>query len=195
MPENQHEHYFAHLNRISFLGKIYKRYFASQVTYYFARRFGNKIAEIGSGTGNGILGAYPSRVTGFEINPLAVNFCKKNNLNVHLIYEEKPYPAQNGEFDVCVLDNVLEHISSPAPVLNECVRITNEKAGLVIVVPGEKGFSRDSDHKVHYDEMNLENLSEHWQHLKTISMPFLIKSSFLSKHVSQYCLVAVYKKR
>lgn len=195
MPDNQHELYFSHLSQISFLGKVYKRFFSSWVIYYMASQFGNKIAEIGSGIGNGILGAYPDCVTGFEINPLAVNYCKKDNLNVHLVYEGKPYPSQGGEFDACVLDNVLEHLTNPALILSECARIGSEKSGLVVVVPGDKGFLRDSDHKIHYKERDLENLSESWQHLKTISMPFFIKSNFLSKHVSQYCLVAVYKKR
>ena len=195
MPNNLHESYFAHLNQISLLGKVYKRYFSSRVIYYLAKSFGNKIAEIGSGTGNGILGAYPETVTGFEINSLAVDYCKNNNLNVHLIYEDKPYPVQDREFDVCVLDNVLEHLSEPMSLLNECARITHQNAGLVIVVPGHKGFLRDSDHKIHYTEQDLENLSKNWRHLKTISIPFFIKSDFLSKRISQYCLVAVYEKR
>jgi SAM-dependent methyltransferase len=195
MPENEHALYFAHLTKISFLGRVYKRYFSSRVIHYLAKSFGSKIAEIGSGTGNGVLGAYPKVVTGFEINALAVDFCRKKNLNVHLVYEDKPYPVQDGEFDVCVLDNVLEHLSESMLLLNECARITNEKAGLVIVVPGDKGFLRDADHKLHYKEQDLENLNKDWQHLKTISLPFFIKSNFLSKHLSQYCLVAMYKKR
>ena len=195
MSENQHALYFAHLTKISFLGRIYKRYFSSRVILYLAKNFGSKIAEIGSGTGNGVLGAYPKVVTGFEINALAVDFCRGKNLNVHLVYEDKPYPVLDGEFDVCVLDNVLEHLSEPMSLLNECARITHQNAGLVIVVPGHKGFLRDSDHKIHYTEQDLENLSKNWRHLKTISIPFFIKSDFLSKRISQYCLVAVYEKR
>ena len=181
MPNNLHESYFAHLNQISLLGKVPKRCFSSRVIYYLAKSFGNKIAEIGPGTGNGILGAYPETVTGFEINSLAVDYCKNNNLNVHLIYEDKSYPVQDREFDVCVLDNVLEHLTNPALILSECARIGSEKSGLVIVVPRDKGFLRDSDHKIHYKERDLENLSESWQHLKTISMSFFIKSNFFVK--------------
>lgn len=195
MHKSQHELYFTHLNRISFLGKVYKRYFSSRVIYYLAKSFGNKIAEIGSGTGNGILGAYPETVTGFEINSLAVGHCKNNNLNVHLVCEDEPYPVQDGEFDVCVLDNVLEHLSNPWQVLGECLRISKQKAGLVIVVPGDKGYLRDPDHKMHYKKHDLENLNPNWLHLKTISIPFFIESEFLAKHISQYCLVSIYRKR
>jgi SAM-dependent methyltransferase len=188
-----YEQYFAHLNSISNLGRLYKRYFASQILFWQAKKFGKKIAEIGSGTGNGILGAYPNQVIGFEINPLAVDFCKKNNLNVHLVDNGKKYPAQDGEFDVCVLDNVLEHITEPEFILQECSRITRKNGGLIIAVPGDKGFLLDQDHKKHYQKPELNNLSPEWQLLKTFSLPFIVKSEFLSKVIPQYCLVAVYK--
>jgi SAM-dependent methyltransferase len=187
--------YFSHLNSISLPGFLYKRYFASRILFYETKKFGHRIAEIGSGTGNGILGAYPKQVVGFEINPLAVTYCKNNNLDVHLVAENAPYPAQDGAFDACVLDNVLEHIPEPAFVLQECARITHDKAGLIIAVPGDKGFAFDPDHKKHYREAELKNLSPDWQPIKIFSLPFIFKSQFLSGLVSQYCLVAVYKKR
>jgi SAM-dependent methyltransferase len=189
-----YEQYFAHLNSISNLGRIYKHYFTSQILFCQAKKFGDKIAEIGSGTGNGILGAYPNQVVGFEINPLAVSFCKNKNLVVHRVDENKKYPAQDGEFDVCVLDNVLEHLAEPSFVLQECARITHENAGLIIAVPGDKGFLQDSDHKKHYKEQVLKNLSPEWRLIKIFSMPFFVNSERLSKSISQYCLVAVYKK-
>lgn len=189
-----YEHYFSHLNSISLLGLIYKRYYASRVLYHQAINFGNKIAEIGSGTGNGVLGAYPSQVVGFEINPLAVEFCKSKNLAVHQINENNHYPAEDGEFDVCVLDNVLEHIAAPASLLQECTRITHDKGGLVIAVPGDKGFAFDPDHKKHYREAELKDLNPGWRLIKTFSLPFIFKSQWLSGLISQYCLVAVYKK-
>jgi len=187
-------HYFSHLNSISLLGLIYKRYYASRILCYQAKQFGNKIAEIGSGTGNGLLGAYPSQVVGFEINPLAVEYCKNKNLTVHQISENYHYPAEDGEFDVCVLDNVLEHIAEPAFLLQECTRITRDKGGLIIAVPGDKGFAFDPDHKKHYHEEELKIVSPRWQLLKTFSMPFIVKNQWLSGLVTQYCLVAVYKK-
>ncbi len=79
--------------------------------------------------------------------------------------------------------------------LHECSRITRKNAGLVIAVPGDKGFLLDQDHKKHYKEAELNNLSPEWQLLKTFSLPFMVKSEFLSKVIPQYCLVAVYKKR
>jgi SAM-dependent methyltransferase len=189
-----YDQYFAHLKSISLWGRLYKRYFASQVLYYQAKKFGKVMAEIGSGTGNGVLGAYPGQVVGFEINPLAVDYCKNIKLKVHLVAENNPYPASDSEYDVCILDNVLEHIENPIFLLEECSRITKRNGGLIIAVPGNKGFGSDDDHKKHYKEYHLENLSQNWQLIKIFSMPFLIKNEFLSRSFSQYCLVAVYRK-
>ncbi len=187
--------YYARLQGISPLGRAYKRYFVSPIVYYQATQFGAKIAEIGSGIGSGILGAYPKQVTGFDINPLAVDYCKIKSLTVYQIYENRNYPAQPGEFDVCVLDNVLEHISEPSFILQECLRITHEKAGLIIAVPGTKGYLLDTDHKKFYGTQELQNLHPNWKLISLFSVPFLVQSNFLSKYISQYCLVAVYQKR
>jgi SAM-dependent methyltransferase len=192
---DNYEQYFAHLNSISLLGRAYKRYCSSQILYYQAKKFGDKFAEIGSGTGNGVLGAYPNHVVGFDINPLAVSYCKNKNLDVRLIDDNNLYPVEDGEFDACVLDNVLEHIEDPNFVLQECTRITHKNGGLIIAVPGDKGYMCDPDHKKHYKTADLKHLSPDWQLLKTFSLPFFVKSEFLSRFVAQYCLVAVYKKR
>jgi SAM-dependent methyltransferase len=71
-----YEEYFNYLQKISWRGCIYKRYVSSSILYFCANRFGRRIAEVGSGTGSGILGAFPSRVVGLEINPFAVKYIK-----------------------------------------------------------------------------------------------------------------------
>lgn len=190
-----YEHYYSHLQSISKLGRHYKRYLASPVLQQQASKFGSKIAEIGCGIGSGIIGAYPQQVTGFEINPLAVTYCKSINLSVYQIDANKPYPAQDSEFDVCVLDNVLEHIAEPAFVLQECARITRINGGLVIAVPGLKGFNSDSDHKVFYGEKELQEIDPEWRLINLFSMPFYVRSHLISNFVPQYCLVAVYQKQ
>jgi 2-polyprenyl-3-methyl-5-hydroxy-6-metoxy-1,4-benzoquinol methylase len=116
-------------------------------------------------------------------------------LHVHLVDDNEKYAAQDGEFDICVLDNVLEHIAEPAFVLQECTRITHKNAGLIIAVPGEKGFRPDVDHKKHYEEAELKKLKPRLATDKNIFTPFVVKSRLLSTLTSQYCLVAVYKKR
>jgi SAM-dependent methyltransferase len=191
---NKFDDYFLHLQKISLLGYLYKRFYSSLILFIISRRFGRRIVEVGSGTGSGILGAFSKHVQGLEINPSAVEFCKSRGLNVQLINTDGSFPLAGSTIDSCVLDNVLEHIGEPQQTLDECYRITKENGGLIIVVPGLRGFESDTDHKKFYDADGLVFLDSRWQLLNLFALPFFVKSNFLSKHLKQYCLVAVYKK-
>lgn len=195
VKDNTFENYFSHLQKISFLGRIYKRFFSSPILFLCARYFGQRIVEIGSGTGNGILGAFPTLVHGLEINPLAVKYTKAAGFNVDLIGSDGVFPIADAACDVCVLDNVLEHLSEPHLTLDECYRITKKNGGLVIVVPGARGFESDKDHKIFYSSEELRQLDPRWKMINLFSIPFIFTSKKLSKSVRQYCLVAIYKKR
>lgn len=188
------EDYFTHLNSISLSGRIYKKYVTSPALYFCARRFGRRIVEIGSGVGSGILGTYPKRVLGLEINSIAVEYCKSVGLDVRLIGDDGVFPVADGTCDACVLDNVLEHIEDTRKTLDECYRITGKYGGLVIAVPGVRGYDSDPDHKKFYDAAALMQLDDRWSLQGLFSTPFLFRSEQLSKSVRQYCLVATYKK-
>ncbi len=115
-------------------------------------------------------------------------------MKVQLIKADGIFPAATGTFDACILDNVLEHIENPRRTLDECYRITADDGGLVIAVPGIRGYASDDDHKKFYTAQNLRLLDERWLLLNLFSIPFLFASESLSKTVRQYCLVAIYKK-
>lgn len=185
--------YFEHLSKISLQGRLYKKHITSRILYYCAKSFGSHIVETGSGKGNGVLGAYPS-VYGLDINPLAVKYCKTKGLNADLINADGTYPIPDATYDACILDNVLEHISEPKVTLDECYRITKNSGGLIIAVPGKRGFDFDSDHKIFYDENKLRTLDPRWQLVRIFSTPFFFTSERASNSFRQYCLVAVYKK-
>ena len=189
------EEYTAHLRRISPLGRIYKRYFLSPVLYWNARRFGPRVIEIGCGTGSGVLGAYSERVSGLDINPYSIALCRAAGLQATLIESDGTFPVPVATFDTCVLDNVLEHIEDPRATLDECHRITSERGGLVIAVPGIRGFASDPDHKRFLGSVDLRQLDDRWQFKSVFSMPFFLSSDLLSSLVRQYCLVAVYQKK
>ena len=186
--------YFAHLKKISFSGRLYKKFIVSSILYFQARRFGQRIIEIGSGTGSGILGAFPNCVCGLEINPAAVAYSQDRGMRVQLVKEDGVFPIPDAALDVCVLDNVLEHIVDARNTLNECHRITTKSGGLIIAVPGIRGYASDDDHKKFYGEDDLRHLDERWQLVSLFSTPFLIKDEYVSKFLKQYCLVATYKK-
>jgi SAM-dependent methyltransferase len=189
------ESYFEYLKTISFRGRLYKKFFSSPILFFCARRFGSQILEVGSGTGSGVLGAFPSHVIGIDINPFAVEYTKSIGLRSSVIDHDGSFPVDDEAFDVCILDNVLEHIEDPAKVLDECYRVTGPEGGLVIVVPGLRGFEWDSDHKIFYSEGELKRLDSRWSLTWLFSIPLLVKSEKLSKSMKQYCLVAVFKKK
>lgn len=194
IKSDKFEDYFQHLNKLSFFGSIYHRFYKLPLLYFILRRFGPHLIEIGSGIGNGVLGMFSSNVTGIDINPHAIQYCKKKGLNTCLINHNGSYPFADGEFDACLLDNVLEHIEEPQSTLDECWRITGSNGGLVVVVPGNAGFNFDPDHKVFYDEEILRRLDKRWLLISLFSIPFVLKNKRISKVLRQYCLVAVYKK-
>lgn len=188
------EDYLQHLMQISFLGRIYKRFFSSPLLFICCRNFGSRIVEVGAGIGNGVLGAFPHKVAGIDINPLAVEYCKARGFNAQLIGDNGTYPFSDGSFDACILDNVLEHIDDPQKVLDECWRITASNGGLVIAVPGKRGFDSDSDHKIYYDELKLRELDNRWKLQRLFAMPSFFLSTRLSESMRQYCMVAIYVK-
>ncbi|WP_375574303.1 methyltransferase domain-containing protein [Ahrensia marina] len=64
-------------------------------------------------------------------------------------------PFCDGSIDVGIMDNVLEYISEPGPLLAEAHRLLKPDATLFVGVPGEKGCHADTDHKIFYNEERL----------------------------------------
>jgi SAM-dependent methyltransferase len=188
------EEYFKYLKTISPRARLYKRYFTSRILFWCARRFGPRIIEVGSGIGSGVLGAYPKNVFGIDINPFAVEYSKNIGLLASVLKPDGSFPAEDASFNACILDNVLEHIENPRSVLDECSRVSKHDGGLIIAVPGIRGFRWDSDHKVFYSEEALRSLDHRWRLQSLFSVPGFIKSEGLSRRVRQYCLVSIYKK-
>lgn len=192
--DNEFE-YFCRLRSILLPGLLNKRWIVAPVLKKCATKFGQKILEVGSGTGSGILGAYPDMVTGIDINPYAVEYCLKEQYKNYLIAPDGPFPFIKGSFDVCILDNVIEHISDPGHTIDECLRVTVAGGGLILVVPGQKGFDCDSDHRKFYGQTELVNLDTRLRLTKLFALPSIFKSQFLASIFASYCLVAVYRKR
>ena len=193
--DDRFKSYFDYLQSISRSGRLYKRCVTSPILFGCGRLFGPRLVEVGSGVGSGILGAFSSRVVGLEINPYAVDYTRGRSLQSHLIESDGIFPLSDGTFDACVLDNVLEHIENPCPVMEQCLRITRPGGGLVVAVPGGRGYAQDADHKNFYDAEKLRSLDPRWELFASFSMPFVLKSKLLSNLVRQYCLVGVYRKR
>lgn len=107
--------------------------------------------------------------------------------------EEDTLPFKNDKkFDTLVLDNVIEHIADPKPLLNECRRVMSPTSKLIIVVPGLRGFKRDTDHKKYYDFEALKVLASENEfvlsHKKSLPLPGI------QSILSSFCFFVVFQK-
>lgn len=193
--ESSWDSYFAHLQSISLLGRLYKRYVSAPFLYGCARSFGPKILEVGCGIGAGVLGAFPSTVSGVDINPAAVKHCVSQGLDAKLISADLAWDIADESFDACVLDNVLEHILDSSLLLQEIARVTSRRGGLVVAVPGSKGYASDTDHKIYYNEHALQEIGHGWKCDRLTALPVWIGRHILCKTMRQFCFVAVYSKK
>jgi SAM-dependent methyltransferase len=145
------------------------------------------------GCGIGDMVRFRPQTKGVDINPETVNWCRLQGLPVYLMDNNRlPFPDKS--FESVLLDNVLEHILDPEPVLLEVHRILKDGGRLIIGVPGRKGFASDSDHKIFYDQEKLFSIvgpkGFHLWHF--FATP--VKSRFLNIHLRQYCIYGIFNK-
>ena len=184
----EHQKYFEYLKTRSKLGLVYRKY------WLYPRLVKNlkaKTLDIGCGIGDFV--SYRKNTFGIDINKNNVNWCKENGLPVALMEIDK-IPYSDASFNSIVIDNVLEHIKNPIPMLNEAKRVLTENGILVVGVPGAYAYTTDDDHKIFYSQLNLIKTLENngFTKKKIFMMPF--KSKILDKYTRQYCLYGVFIK-
>ena len=186
MNTYDHKLYWEDLNKKTILGKIYSNYFLYPI---LRKHINGKLIDIGAGLGD-FCKFYTNSVAA-DINKFSVENYKKRNLEGTLIVNNK-IDYNDSTFDTAILDNVIEHIYDPLPLLIETKRILKKNANLIIGVPGRLGFKNDWDHKVFYDKKKLTTLlSElNYEVKHFFYTPF--KSDLLNDHLKIYCLYVVF---
>lgn len=181
--------YFKYLSTRSFLGYFYRKYWLYPK---LEAKLVGKILDVGCGIGD-FLDFRPSSI-GVDIDPETVKYCKGKGFSVKLMSIDK-IPFGDASFNSVVLDNVLEHIADPKPLLLEILRVLDSKGILLVGVPGVRGFRADSDHKIFYCNEHLKStLAEAGFECKEIfDMPFQFK--FMSKFIKAYCIYGVFIKK
>ena len=182
----EYEQYFAYLKERSRLGLWYRSYWLYPV---ICRQLRGRVLDVGCGIGD-MLRFRPGTV-GVDINPATVAFCREQGLDARLM-EPDCLPFADAEFDSVSLDNVLEHIQEPMPLLSEIRRVLRREGTLVVGVPGHRGFGADPDHKVFYDEPVLRDTlaKAGFTWTRTLRMPLPINA--LSKRLRSFCLYGVF---
>lgn len=174
--------YFEYLSGRSILGLLYRRYFLYPK---LARHLQGDTLDIGCGIGD-LLRFWPG-MKGVDVNPTTVDFCRSQGLDVSLMpFDELPFPTAT--FDRLVLDNVLEHLVAPMPLLSEISRVLRPGGRVIVGVPGSRGYAQDPDHKIFYDEPGLINvLNKAGFQARTI-FHAPARSAFLERKMRQYCI-------
>jgi len=184
-----HDEYFAYLTRRSLAGRLYRDYWLYP---RLARRLSGKALDVGCGIGDMLMRREDT--VGVDVNPHTVAFCISRGATAVLMKADK-LPFATGEFDSALIDNVLEHISEPAPLLTEAHRVLRADGRLLVGVPGRRGWASDPDHKVFYDENSLrECVSSAGFTLTECFHTPLWRSSFLDRHLRQYCVYGLFVK-
>ncbi len=187
MNDNDYHNY---LLKRSFLSKIYRNNILYPV---LCKEFRGKVLDIGCGIGDFLI--HRENTVGIDINKTNVDYCRSKNLEAYEIINNS-YPFPDQIFDGAILDNVVEHLIDPMPTLQESARILKGGGTLIVGVPGSKGYTMDSDHKKFYDEKALSQLlgAGHFVLKRFIYAPFMIRSEWLDRTISQYCLYGVFTK-
>lgn len=180
--------YFAYLKTRSWRAQLYRR----MILYPLLNLHISGLAlDVGCGLGD-MLEFRPNTV-GADVNPYAVNHCRSRGFDAHLI-EDGRLPFADESFDTVLLDNVLEHVANPRPLLDEVHRVLKGRGGVVVGVPGERGYASDSDHKVFYDQPGLTATlaAAGFEVKRVLHVP--CRSRMLSRMLRQYCVYGVFRR-
>lgn len=185
MNKIEYAHY---LRNRSWLGNLYRKYWLYP---QLSKCLKGHTLDVGCGIGD-MLSFRPNTV-GVDINPHNVAFCKELGHVVNVMMPDL-LPFEEKSFESVLLDNVLEHISEPTPLLAEIRRVLKPEGVVLIGVPGVLGQASDPDHKYFYDEaaLSLKAKNSGFKVIKTFHMP-LGRSLFLGSYLRQYCIYSVWQ--
>jgi SAM-dependent methyltransferase len=183
---NKYKKYYTYLQRRSCIGLIYRNFFLYPT---ICKHLHGHVLDIGCGIGDFL--KFRTNTVGVDINHETVKHCCDLGLNAQVMIENV-LPFEFKTFDGIVLDNVLEHITDPTLLLSEICRVLKPNGKVLIGVPGEKGYNRDTDHKTFYDLGKLKNLMQ--QNNFSYSSHFYKPLDFpgLSNLISQHSLYSLF---
>jgi SAM-dependent methyltransferase len=181
MHENYQE-YLEYLKSRSKIGLLYRKFWLYP---RICNHLTGRVLDVGCGIGDFV--KFRNKTTGTDINPEIVQFCKMQGLDVIQMAIDT-LPFLSGEFDSVLLDNVLEHIEQPAPLIEEVYRVLKPSGTFVIGVPGIKGYLKDPDHKIFYDQDKLIKVMSAHGFVKKNNFHMPFKSAILDANLPQFCL-------
>ena len=182
------EQYYQYLRQRSPLGLLYRRYWLYP---RLNKHLPGQTLDVGCGIGDFL--SYSAGTVGVDINPATVEWCRGQGLDAQLMAPDVLHFDDNS-FDSAVLDNVLEHLVAPTPLLREIHRVLRPHGILVVGVPGQHGYTTDPDHKIFYDEASLVEVmsATGFSRRKVFYTP--LRSNWLDARLRQYCMYGVFER-
>ena len=113
-----------------------------------------RLLDLGCGDGDLMRAAQDREwnAEGVDFDPASVEFARRRGLNVHLgSLVSQDYAAE--QFDAIVMSHVVEHLSDPIGVLQECHRVLKPGGRLILATPnvGSQFHRKFGKHWVHLD--------------------------------------------
>jgi len=97
---------------------------------------GKRILSVGCGTGQDIYFlTRDNEVYGIDSSETAVTLARRYGVRAKVGDLEKPLDFKDGEFDVIVCKDILEHLDNPLQLMKEIYRLLREDGYLVVNVP------------------------------------------------------------
>lgn len=184
------------LNRTTFR-KIIRSFYLNNILKWVH----GKTIDFGCGIGD-LLKRLPNGSIGLEINPSTVEYCKEQQLNVHLYDPESDcYNFKNiesGSYKTFVSSHVLEHLTNSseifAKIQKSCYNLGIEN--IIIIVPGHKGFNTDKTHITYIDKDYIIKNMNRDENYKIVSMKYFpLNLSWFGSLFTHNELVVVYAKK
>ena len=192
------QEYFEYLRNRGSIRKFIRTFYLRDIRNYCK----GKTIDFGCGTGE-LLARLPAGSAGFEINPVAVEFCKSQGLDVRL-YDpaDDDYRFEmirKDEFNSFTMNHVLEHLENSYAIMNKifesCKRLGIKR--IVFTVPGQKGFRSDKTHLTFIDRKYLEDngLTDHKYYKLNFSKYFPVNWRKFSQYFTHNELRLVFDKK
>ncbi|MDQ3015391.1 MAG: class I SAM-dependent methyltransferase [Bacteroidota bacterium] len=149
--------YFEYLHNRSPVRRWIRTFYLKDITQYCI----GKCIDFGCGTGE-LMKILPDGSIGFEINPVAVAFCRSQGLDVAVYDPELDDYSFNmipsNTYSTFTMNHVLEHIEDAHQVIRKifknCSRLGVQR--IVFTVPGIAGYRSDATHRTFIDGKYME---------------------------------------